>query len=832
MIQSDSLPAEELLAEKIDVVLIVLNRDALEDVIKILNLDRVNLVSIVMERAPEEPVPLFSEPMFYQLGETQIPINTFADVRLPMRDFKTAVWLICGGATGTDDALQMKNLLTAGGIRGDNIFNVEVTPKISDTWSENLRHICDNGADFFVTGNEYAQVDVNFNWLPTVGRGGVNLADANQTLRQGYRIAKHVFENVAPDTIKFVLIGIEPRSFKQNTDTNFLSDTRNLQYAVTFGDPTDRDEFLLSLLNDDFKKIFSPDTDDADINFDDVKFMFNRTFSAATIDAWDDDEQNFSPENFDDSLQLLNDYIDLKDYIELCLANGAKPVGVIFPFAPVVRKNFNKKFLSAFRKMIRRLEENYDFICANMFNLKINYDCFCDMTHLNARGQSIANEMLALKLYAAELIPAENFCGMGYDYFYTLSAVAPKDEYNALIDAVLEASAAKIRRKDKIKLAFVLHEQTQWFGAALYNLFARDERFETTFFICARITGATKNKLFERDFWRSVEQFNTCVSCVFVPEGRNTYIPPQDVLIYLTPFPSTLPFALRAENFSAECLIAHIPFAFDISIRSKEYYNRRMFRVAWKVFFSSVCGLEMYAKKNSVGMPRGVFSGYPKMDVFFNRNAQFMFDWKMTRPDAKKIIWAPHWSISSDVKYSTFQWNFEFMYEFAKTHPETSWVVKPHPGLFAAAVEENVFESVADFEKYLRAWNDLPNAQVVVGAYYEDIFATSDGMIHDSDTFIAEYQYVDKPMIFLTRDTQRFNELGKKILRASYLVDGQDFDAIAETIQRVFIDGDDYKAVERKEVFDKYLNYPKACGMLASEFIYGNIADGLKEVSE
>ena len=59
MIQSDSLPAEELLAEKIDVVLIVLNRDALEDVIKILNLDRVNLVSIVMERAPEEPVPLF-----------------------------------------------------------------------------------------------------------------------------------------------------------------------------------------------------------------------------------------------------------------------------------------------------------------------------------------------------------------------------------------------------------------------------------------------------------------------------------------------------------------------------------------------------------------------------------------------------------------------------------------------------------------------------------------------------------------------------------------------------------------------------------------------------
>ena len=66
------------------------------------------------------------------------------------------------------------------------------------------------------------------------------------------------------------------------------------------------------------------------------------------------------------------------------------------------------------------------------------------------------------------------------------------------------------------------------------------------------------------------------------------------------------------------------------------------------------------------------------------------------------------------------------------------------------------------------------------------------------------------------------------ILQASYLVDGKDLDAIAATIQRVFINGDDYKAAERREVFDKYLNYPKANGMLASEFIYKNICDELK----
>ena len=118
-----------------------------------------------------------------------------------------------------------------------------------------------------------------------------------------------------------------------------------------------------------------------------------------------------------------------------------------------------------------------------------------------------------------------------------------------------------------------------------------------------------------------------------------------------------------------------------------------------------------------------------------------------------------------------------------------------------------------------------------MGTYYQDIFATSDGMIHDSGSFIAEYQYVDKPMIYLTRERSgKLTELGDEILKVSYLVDGKDFDAIAAMIQRVFIEGDDYKAAERRAIFDKYLNYLKYNGMSASEFIYKNIVDDLKEV--
>ena len=124
----------------------------------------------------------------------------------------------------------------------------------------------------------------------------------------------------------------------------------------------------------------------------------------------------------------------------------------------------------------------------------------------------------------------------------------------------------------------------------------------------------------------------------------------------------------------------------------------------------------------------------------------------------------------------------------------------------------------------------MPNARVYTGGYYQAIFATSDGMIHDSSSFIAEYQYVNNPMIYLTRERERFNPLGEEILKASYLIDGKDHEGIAALIQKVFIEGNDYKAAERKEVFDKYLNYPEFNGMLASEYIYKSIADEFKEV--
>ena len=86
------------------------------------------------------------------------------------------------------------------------------------------------------------------------------------------------------------------------------------------------------------------------------------------------------------------------------------------------------------------------------------------------------------------------------------------------------------------------------------------------------------------------------------------------------------------------------------------------------------------------------------------------------------------------------------IYEYVKNNTKTtSWVFRPHPMLRAGAVQQGVFKSEEEYDNYLEMWNELPNAQVIEGGMYVDIFETSDAMILDSVSFLAEYLYMHKP---------------------------------------------------------------------------------------
>ena len=87
------------------------------------------------------------------------------------------------------------------------------------------------------------------------------------------------------------------------------------------------------------------------------------------------------------------------------------------------------------------------------------------------------------------------------------------------------------------------------------------------------------------------------------------------------------------------------------------------------------------------------------------------------------------------------------------------------------------------------------------------MFRGSDAMIHDCNSFIAEYLYTRKPVLFLSGNTARirstFGQFGKDALDAHYTADNAD--AIRLFLDKTVLGGDDPKKPEREAFYDTYL---------------------------
>ena len=745
---------------------------------------------------------------------------------------QTLIWLICGGEESELEGMQ--KFLMASGIAKKNIVNFEIFTPENETWIGNLRYATEYQTDFFATGNELVKFGLDFDYPLIDEYNGVNLACEHQDLSESLAIAKYVFAHSKPKSIRFVIIGIDMNSFNYEFPKSFSANALKYDLVLqALSDSSRRGKFLKYLVSyEAMDKIYSLTDDFADIDYQQSKESCNHEFS---VDKVLDMEKNlrYIDKKFDNKIFNRN-YKALEDYIKLCKKYKAMPVVTVFPWTPKVSKKYNSnydpKFFFMLRKMLRQLAtiqecKLIDMSYGNGTYPALGFKWFYDMNILHYDGVRLLTGLLTWKLYDESILSMHGFEQTKYDILAELADRLPTDKFKDLMNKIFRLTLRKLRVKKKIKVGFVLDNASMWCGDELYNYFAQDERFEPTVFLILHRHNKSTETVVE-DWKHGIEQFKSNgINVVGVGEVDSPF-PKQDILIFLRPYMYMLPDTWQFSEITPDTLIVTIPYGFRTS--AYDIYNLPVFHLAWKMFFDSDNHRQEHETNCVEGAAKHYYSGYPKLDVFFEEKNSLHYDWKMTRPDAVKIIYAPHWSIDEGVMYSTFQWNYQFMLDFAKNHPETSWVIKPHPSLLNSAVRRGLFPSVEAFEEYLQAWDNLPNAKLETGAYYQAIFATSDGMIQDCSSFIGEYQYTHKPMIFLTRDTQVFNDLGNELMEVIYRVDGSDLQGIEDMMQKIFIEKQDPWYDKRMEFFDKYLNYKKLNGMSASEYVFRTITKDLR----
>lgn len=400
------------------------------------------------------------------------------------------------------------------------------------------------------------------------------------------------------------------------------------------------------------------------------------------------------------------------------------------------------------------------------------------------------------------------------------------------VQSVRQSQLRKIERlhqQGKARVLFFLQTPSVWKYDALYRQLEKSEYFEPIVAVSPYNVHLNYDKEECFRVMRQTEEFAKSQKYNYVSaynwethkwvDIKKLYKP--DIVFFTKPYKDTLP-AYHIYNFS-DTLTLYVPYSFNNSRMYHNNYGLPFYALLWKHLLETdshkQCA-KLYSKCHGdnadvVGalvMEKLMCPKYTPKNV-----------WKEQEKKKKRIIWAPHHTIDYLFNSSNFLGYCDDMLRLAeKYHDQIQIAFKPHPVLKFKLI--NVW-GIERTEEYYQRWADLSNGQLEQGDYI-DLFKTSDAMVHDSISFMAEYLYAQKPVLFQIRDEkvkEEFNSFGQMCLDQHYLA--YSIEETEKFIREVVIAGKDPKKEQREKFYKDYL-YPKD-GVMPSEKIFNILKNAL-----
>ncbi|MBQ4114690.1 CDP-glycerol glycerophosphotransferase family protein [bacterium] len=326
---------------------------------------------------------------------------------------------------------------------------------------------------------------------------------------------------------------------------------------------------------------------------------------------------------------------------------------------------------------------------------------------------------------------------------------------------VLKKLQKKIK-SEKLKVVFYVYDETKWKCQSLYDLLDKDSRFEVEILVSKTSPQDTKNPSYQ-----TIEDVKKTFD-FFASKGLNVryaydidsekFIPFEDfapdIIIYQHPwYVETSQGPVVCSKFA---LTAYVPYYFPTTIAPIDYYLR-FHRYIQNYYIFDDLTYKVY-KENMENKGKNLkVVGQPFFDYFRN----------IEKKENKYTIYAPHWTVcQKGVAYATFEWNGDWILEYAKKHPERNWVFKPHPLLYKALVDNNI-KSPEEVREYYDEWDKI-GIKYESGDYL-DLFNASKMLITDCSSFLGEYFLTENPVIHLISSSSiPFNKTVSQVIENYY----------------------------------------------------------------
>ena len=260
------------------------------------------------------------------------------------------------------------------------------------------------------------------------------------------------------------------------------------------------------------------------------------------------------------------------------------------------------------------------------------------------------------------------------------------------------------------------------------------------------------------------------------------------------------------ENFprrlTGSALPAYLHYGVPLMANHGMHFNVPGFHpYLWRRYVPSQLHRDVHLEHDSGGFERLRVVGYPRFDAYLEPrpSPHEVGLWRHDGEPSARVIVAPHHSVGpTSLRMATFAWSHRALLDLVDAHPTVSWIYKPHPRLRYALSRAGMM-SREDYDEYEARWRRRPNCAVYDGPRYLDLFRTSDGLVTDCGSFLAEYLPTGNPVLrLISQESIRFNTVGEYLRSGFYEV--ADAAALRSTFDQVLIRREDPLAPRRAEL--------------------------------
>lgn len=389
---------------------------------------------------------------------------------------------------------------------------------------------------------------------------------------------------------------------------------------------------------------------------------------------------------------------------------------------------------------------------------------------------------------------------------------------------VLPLVVRRVRKQKKIRVVFLPMNTAMWRYGRVYQRMLENERFDPVIVTAPRIIQPKASYVKEQD---AMLQFLKGLGCD-VSAGYDVTADvwnklaqwEPDVIFYTQPYEGMLPNSYEHWH-NLKSLVCYAPYSFQLS-KAGWNWDNSIQNYAWRHYVSlpyHVRTCQKYSRIKGVNaVPVGYFLEEEYQDALADRP---LLDKTWRGDKRKRVIWAPHHSITAGAEFKTSAF-LEICDEMVrlreKYRDKIVFAFKPHPML-----RDNLRQrwGKEKTEAYYEDWADAENSFLADGAFIP-LFAGSDAMIHCSGSFIVDYIYTGKPVLYVyckDRGTPDFGEIGEAALNAHY--PAHEVADIERFISDVVLSGNDPMHQQRMDVYQKYLRSPN--GKTFSENVVDDI---------